>query len=336
MSAISQHAIAEIDLGDSVLTLTTQDGHGPFRLDAVTPPALEDRVGVRSLTQDVVPPAEACALCEAFVLGAPGALEADGGPQIGSDPVWHRFTLHLTNGRTDRVTLRLDAPDTLETACTYLKCVWPVLRQDCLNAPQSTDMAEVDPFGPAWNLLDRVDMAMILLDRRCRLYRLNVAAREMLDAGQPIARDRGSIGPSNPDDQAAFKTAVRAMATARDTDGHVVFLTSPEDGRRMPLTLSRYFHHGVPTQYVLAMVPVPPSPARVEDLVRQMGLTSSEARVAALLQLGLSNREAAKIAGVRPETFNTYAKRVLNKLNVSCRTEMAQMLTWQAAGGRSA
>ena len=66
-----------------------------------------------------------------------------------------------------------------------------------------------------------------------------------------------------------------------------------------------------------------------------MGLTPAEARVAALIREGHSNKQAAEIAGLTVETFNTYAKRVLSKMNVTCRSEMAQMLTWQATMERS-
>jgi DNA-binding CsgD family transcriptional regulator len=81
------------------------------------------------------------------------------------------------------------------------------------------------------------------------------------------------------------------------------------------------------------MLPSPPDLRRIEVLARELGLTQAEARVAALLQLGLSNREAAQIAGLTEHTVNTYTKRVLGKLRVNSRAEMAHLLTWQAQGG---
>ena len=72
----------------------------------------------------------------------------------------------------------------------------------------------------------------------------------------------------------------------------------------------------------------------VAKLARAGGLTHAEARVAALLQMGLSNKDAAKAAGLKEQSVSTYAKRALSKLNVTSRAEMAQMLTWQAAGGK--
>src|SRR5690606_10962091 len=105
-------------------------------------------------------------------------------------------------------------------------------------------------------------------------------------------------------------------------------------GQNVPVTLSRFFHEGRPTPLVVVTLPVAPKTHQVEALVRDMGLSSSEARVVALIQLGLSNKAAAVQAGLSEHTFNTYAKRVLSKLNISCRAEWAQLLTWQASGRR--
>ena len=99
------------------------------------------------------------------------------------------------------------------------------------------------------------------------------------------------------------------------------------------MTLSRYIHDSVPTRYVVVTVPRPPERVVIETLAGQMGLTASEAKVASLMQTGLSNKQAAELAGFTDQTFNTYSKRVLNKLNVSCRAELARLLTWQANGG---
>lgn len=93
---------------------------------------------------------------------------------------------------------------------------------------------------------------------------------------------------------------------------------------------------GQPTDLIVAMLPMPPNPERIELLGIKLGLTPAEARVAVLMQSGLTNREAAFRAGLKEQTFNTYAKRVLSKLHVTGRTQMAQLLTWQSVGKRSA
>lgn len=85
---------------------------------------------------------------------------------------------------------------------------------------------------------------------------------------------------------------------------------------------------------VVVILPRQPHRSRIELVAQKMGLSPTEARVAALLQMGLTNREAAMIAGVKEQTFNTYAKRVLSKMNVGSRSQVAQRLTWQAAWGR--
>ena len=103
---------------------------------------------------------------------------------------------------------------------------------------------------------------------------------------------------------------------------------------RIPVTLTRFCHQGAATDLVLVTMSLPPDSRRIEMLARAGGLTPSEARVAALLQLGLSNKDVAIAAGLKEQSVSTYAKRALSKLHVTSRAEMAQMLTWQAAGGR--
>ena len=54
---------------------------------------------------------------------------------------------------------------------------------------------------------------------------------------------------------------------------------------------------------------------------------------AGILARGRPLGSDARIAGLTEQSLCTYAKRVLNKLNVTSRAEVAQMLTWQAQGG---
>lgn len=250
------------------------------------------------------------------------------------DSTWRAIDFTLSNGSKDRLALQINPNEDFDLTRAYLQRVWPVLRQDCFAECRQRTQQQLAPISGEWDMLNRIDVAMIILDRRCRMYRVNLSARELLDSGKILARGKGGIFAANRMENEAFKDAVAKSAESDKREDHVVLLSSKDQDYQVPVTLTRYIYDGTATNYVVAMLPTPPSSERVEALVRQMGLTSSEARVAALMQLGLSNREAAKISGLKVETFNTYAKRVLSKLNVSGRTEMAQLLTWQASGGR--
>jgi DNA-binding CsgD family transcriptional regulator/PAS domain-containing protein len=68
----------------------------------------------------------------------------------------------------------------------------------------------------------------------------------------------------------------------------------------------------------------PPDPAVVRDL---LGLTLSEARVAALVGSGLGPREAAEKLGIAEETARTALKHVFSKVGVSRQSELTALLT---------
>ena len=248
---------------------------------------------------------------------------------------WRAVDFTLSNGSKDRLALQINPNEDFDLTRAYLQRVWPVLRQDCFAECRQRTSRQLAPISGEWDMLNRIDVAMVILDRQCRMYRVNYSARELLESGKILKRGKGGIFAANRVENEAFRNAVAQSVDSDVREDRVVLLSSKDADYQVPVTLTRYVYGGSPTNYVVAMLPTPPSSERVEALVRQMGLTSSEARVAALMQLGLSNREAAEVSGLKVETFNTYAKRVLSKLNVSGRTEMAQLLTWQASGGRT-
>jgi DNA-binding CsgD family transcriptional regulator/PAS domain-containing protein len=73
----------------------------------------------------------------------------------------------------------------------------------------------------------------------------------------------------------------------------------------------------------------PADPALVRDL---LGLTLSEARVAALVASGLAPREASENLGIAEETARTLLKRVYGKVGVSRQSELALLLNRLAIG----
>lgn len=259
---------------------------------------------------------------------------------------WIGFTCSFAKGRRDVLAMWLGQAEDPQLAAKMLQKLWPVLREDCLQEaeqPSGRDSARGDAgtqsdIGVAdeaflWMISDRLDLAMFVLDAQSRMLRVNLAARRLLEKGDVLRRGRGGLFAATDAASHTLRAAVEQCAQhGKAGDETVVFLDSGGD-RPVPITLTRFVHQGQPAGYVVAMLPMPPGSERVEMVSRGMGLTPVEARVASLIQLGLSNREAAAKAGIREQSFNTYAKRALAKLNVSSRVEMAQILTWQAAGG---
>jgi DNA-binding CsgD family transcriptional regulator len=248
---------------------------------------------------------------------------------------WQAMDMQLSDGSIDSIALQLDPAEDFDLTKAYLRRIWPILRQDCIAEAQQLQKAQLEYSGTGWDVLNRIDVATLIVDGAGLMYRMNIAARETLENAVILRRGKGGVFAVDDHENRTFRSAIASCAAGPVGEDRIVFLTSRDDEHKVPVTLSRYVHEGEPTSYVIVMLPIPPSRKRVERLVRQMGLTSAEARVAALIQLGLTNREAAKVLGIKTQTFNTYSKRALSKLNVSGRTEMAQLLTWQAAGGRT-
>ncbi|MEX0309019.1 MAG: LuxR C-terminal-related transcriptional regulator, partial [Tateyamaria sp.] len=251
--------------------------------------------------------------------------------------VWKALCCSFQNSTRDCIAMKLHQSQDIAFIQQFLEKIWPVLREDCLTEARDMQLA----FGNdalLWMASDRIDVAILVMDMRGQTLRINLAAKELLDTGAVLRQEKGGIVASNEVDTHELLNAVAACtqtdAPARDEE--ILFLEGGPHGTRVPVSLSRYYHAGEPTDRVVARLPMPPDPARIEVLGRKLGLTPSEARVAVLMQSGLTNREAACRAGLKEQTFNTYAKRVLGKLNVAGRAEMAQLLTWQAAGRRIA
>ncbi len=251
--------------------------------------------------------------------------------EVGS---WHIFKCTFNTGITDHIALFLKEASEVKKAIGLISSTWPILREDCLRdlVQSGTDACD---RAMLWMVASKIDVAILIMNARGLLLRANAAAKAMLDSEQVLHRTCSGIKCVNGAQTKGFVDAIAACASASSSDVEtIIFLDSKTASLRVPVTLSRFQHDGAATDLVAVMMPTPPDSRRVEMLARAVGLTPAEARVATLLQMGLSNKDAARVAGLKEQSVSTYAKRVLNKLNVTSRAEMAQMLTWQAAGGR--
>ncbi|MFS4583701.1 helix-turn-helix transcriptional regulator [Phaeobacter sp. C3_T13_0] len=293
----------------------------------------------------------------------PKVLRADTSGKCGcGSGRWAVFSCHFADGSQDRVALHLEGSQHDAHCADILPAIWPIAREDALR-----DMLDVKPEpgtsldtspeiseAMLWTISTKSDSAVLVLDASGRLLDCNDAGCEMLAAGNLLHNNDGVLRCANSSETRAFYAAVQSCAkipcaatkTAVDTrtspavsGGNasqelILFLRDAASGMRLPVSLTCYLCADTRRALVVAILPRQPDQQRIEMLAQKMGLSPCEARVAALIQLGLSNREAAHIAGIKEQTFNTYAKRVLSKLEVAGRTEMAQRLTWQASLGR--
>lgn len=252
--------------------------------------------------------------------------------------VWRAFRCRFEGGRTDRLVMRIQ-PDADEGRLLgFLSLIWPVLQEDCMQEITGSRSGIADD-ALLWMIMKKMDVAVFVVNQAGMMLRCNRAAKRVLDCGRILRRTRHGISCGNDFETRHMREAVAACANADpDHSDTVIFLSSNGGdqvaaGPKVPLTMCRFVYGGKPTSLVTLMLPSPPDARWIEILARERGLTQAEARVAALLQLGLSNRDAAQAAGLTEHTMNTYTKRVLGKLHVNSRAEMAQLLTWQAQGG---
>ncbi|MEL6550923.1 MAG: helix-turn-helix transcriptional regulator [Pseudomonadota bacterium] len=248
---------------------------------------------------------------------------------------WKLLELSFDTEIVDHIALKLDTADAAKTAKTVLDAIWPILREDCLQDLLERPMSAAKD-ALLWTISKNVGAAILVLDAAGNVLQANQAGSALLKSGQFLRETPEGLQCHTSKETKALRFAIsECLDQAPGKSVEMIMLLEVMNGLgRAPLSLSCY-NDGTDNPLIVAMIPQKPDRKRVEMLAQKMGLTPAEARVAALMQMGLSNREASCIAQVKEQTFNTYAKRVLAKLNVSCRAEMAQLLTWQASVGRA-
>ncbi|WP_241482195.1 helix-turn-helix transcriptional regulator [Leisingera sp. ANG-Vp] len=252
---------------------------------------------------------------------------------------WALFSCRFEDGSEDLIALRLEGGPHDAHCGDILQAIWPVLREDALRELAGETQAAVTS-ALLWTVSKKTDSAVLVLSAEGALLHCNESGRDMLDGGDLLSDSSGRLCCASPGETAGFYAAVAECARSRRGGSGrprelILFLEGRQSGMRLPVSLTRYRCAGSDQPLVVAILPRQPDRTRIEMLAQKMGLSPSEARVAALIQLGLTNREAAHIAGLKEQTFNTYAKRVLAKLQSAGRAEMAQRLTWQASLGRA-
>ncbi|MBY6059168.1 LuxR C-terminal-related transcriptional regulator [Leisingera daeponensis] len=263
--------------------------------------------------------------------------------ELAADCGWALFSCSFEDGSEDLIALKLEGGPHDAHCGDILQAIWPVLREDSLRELAGETQAAVTS-ALLWTVSKKTDSAVLVLNAEGALLHCNESGRDMLDGGDLLSDHSGRLSCARPGETAGFYAAVAECARNRRGGAAgagqpprelILFLEDRKSGMRLPVSLTRYRCAGSGQPLVVAILPRQPDRRRIEMLAQKMGLSPAEARVAALIQLGLSNREAAHIAGLKVQTFNTYAKRVLAKMQAPGRAEMAQRLTWQASLGRA-
>jgi DNA-binding CsgD family transcriptional regulator len=247
-----------------------------------------------------------------------------------ADADWAGFEILLQSGAVDALALRLEGGAHDSYCDGVAAAIWPILREDCLaELSGRREAAAADAL--LWMISKRIGAGVLVLDERGRVIRANATGAEILREARLLREGPEGLRCRTSAETRGLRHALNECFSQGPETEMILFIESESGAGRLPLSLSRYPGEDL----VVAVLPREPDQKRVEMIAQKMGLTPVEARVAALMQLGIPNRQAAYIAGVKEQTFNTYSKRVLAKLNMSSRAEMAHMLTWQAGMGRA-
>ncbi|WP_424979813.1 helix-turn-helix transcriptional regulator [Leisingera sp. S232] len=276
---------------------------------------------------------------QALASALPSEQAADLAADLAAGNGWALFSCSFEDGSEDLIALRLEDGPHDNHCGDILQAIWPVLREDALRELAGETQAAVTS-ALLWTVSKKTDSAVLVLSPEGALLHCNESGRDMLDSGDLLSDSSGRLCCARPGETAGLYAAVAECARSRRGGSGrprelILFLEDRQSGMRLPVSLTRYRCGGADQPLVVAILPRQPDRRRIEMLAQKMGLSPAEARVAALIQLGLTNREAAHIAGLKEQTFNTYAKRVLAKLQSAGRAEMAQRLTWQASVGRA-
>ena len=252
------------------------------------------------------------------------------------DGTWVLFRCTYEDGAVDLIALHQDGGAHDAHCKDVLAAIWQNLREDCINELQNGE-GEAVSSALLWTISNKTDSAVMVLDANGTILEANAAGREVLDQGDVVVDVGGQLKLANASESKSLSVAMRECLAVPDgnNDEFILFLEGSCAGGRLPLSLSQYRCAAHDTPLIIAILPCQPDIKRIEMLAQKMGLSPAESRVAALMQLGLPNRKAASIAGVKEQTYNTYAKRVLSKLDMGNRAEMAHVLTWQSSVGRA-
>jgi DNA-binding CsgD family transcriptional regulator len=162
--------------------------------------------------------------------------------------------------------------------------------------------------------------AMLRLDAELRVLAANGAATDLLQRQAAIAVTAGVLRPRRVAERAALQLASQRLCEGM-TEGKKAVLLRSRQGMPLIMIVLRASPGGM----VLASLTelegaAPPEPAALSEL---FGLTGSEARVLALVAVGVAPTEVAKRLSLQPETVRGHLKAGMRKLGLSSQAQVA-------------
>lgn len=188
--------------------------------------------------------------------------------------------------------------------------------------------------------LDRMRAGIVALDRAGCVRSVNAAA-EALVAGYLNLRTGREPEAAEPADRDRLGRFLAEYLPGRGVPRRTSILLRRKGGGRplfveaLPLPgsasdgawTSNWMCHGANGLILLVRDLLAPSTRAIEPLLQPLGLTTAEARVAALVGRGSSPREAAATLAVGESTVRTQLKAIYAKLGIRRQSELAVLVT---------
>jgi len=180
--------------------------------------------------------------------------------------------------------------------------------------------------------LARFDCGVLVIDRSLTVLLANDAATELMGDGLCVIK--GKLSASSGEDRAVFDRLMRSVLSPNArADGLEPAALRRPSGRR-PLILqaipiaSEAARETFPAGAAALVIVIDPTrkqhPAPV-DAFRLLGLTPSQARLAALIGEGYSRAEAADALGLSQATVSDTIKHIYSKLEISRQSDLVRL-----------
>jgi len=182
--------------------------------------------------------------------------------------------------------------------------------------------------------LERLPLAVIFLDRRCRVIEMNQSARRIVEAGDGLRLERGVLVALDTRAEVQLQQMIFGAA-ALDTGrllqhGGALSLPRPEGRRPLSAMVAPTGVTGIFPASRSARVVVlieEPSHRAAEPtaaFAKEYKLSPAEAGLAARLVSGMSLRQAAAALGISENTVRSHLKRIFAKTGVRRQAELVR------------
>lgn len=193
--------------------------------------------------------------------------------------------------------------------------------------------------------LERLPLAVIFLDRRCRVIEMNQSARKIVEAGDGLRIERGVLVAFCTRAEVQLQQMIFGAAALESgrflQHGGALSLPRPEGRRPLSAMVAPTGVTGIfPGSRSARVVVLIEEPARTSTasstaFAKEHKLSPAEAELAARLVSGLSLHQAAAALGIRDSTARSHLKRVFVKTGARRQAELVRRALTYDDGGSS-